>query len=174
MTNWGTICNTKWAKALPWPDIISAALEQHVPFFLLAAVVQTESSGLERANRYEPGWKYFYQVEEFAKKLGTSKKEEMVGQKHSYGLCQIMGTVARELGFCGSFDDLYDVGTNLKYGAMKLRECLDRYHYNWWDAVAAYNAGSVRRKPNGEYVNQVYVDRVRGVLNALCPRSEAD
>lgn len=151
-----------WAMGLPWREIVEACFAESCPVYLLSAIVQVESSGIAEAVRKEPDWKYFYKVDEFAKKLGIPPEEEKALQAQSYGLCQVMGSVARELGFCGPLNDLFDVKTNLKYGARKLHECLERYPF-WYDAAAAYNAGSVRKK-GANYVNQRYVDRVRSYM----------
>jgi soluble lytic murein transglycosylase-like protein len=44
---------------------------------------------------------------------------------------------------------------------MKLRKVFEKYGMQAvQDAVAAYNAGSVRRASSGEYVNQRYVTKV--------------
>lgn len=151
-----------WAAKLPWKPLVRACIEESCPVYLLAAIVQVESSGNPLAVREEPGWKYFYKVDEFARTLKIPFEEEKTLQARSYGLSQVMGSVSRELGFCGPLNDLFDVETNLKFGARKLHECLERYPF-WFDAAAAYNAGSVRKK-GAKYVNQVYVDRVRSYL----------
>jgi hypothetical protein len=52
-----------------------------------------------------------------------------------------------------------DVAFNIDYGAKYLASQFRRYG-SWPDAVAAYNAGSVRRTASGQYVNQAYVDWV--------------
>lgn len=52
----------------------------------------------------------------------------------------------------------YDIVYNIEYGAKYLSKQYRRYG-NWYDAVAAYNAGSAIRK-NREYINQKYVNFV--------------
>lgn len=52
-----------------------------------------------------------------------------------------------------------DLAFNLDYGATYLASQFRRYG-NWQDAVAAYNAGSVRRSGSGQYANQAYVSFV--------------
>ena len=51
-----------------------------------------------------------------------------------------------------------DIVYNIEYGAQYLSKQYRRYG-NWYDAVAAYNAGSAIRK-NNKYINQKYVDFV--------------
>ena len=68
--------------------------------------------------------------------------------------------MARELGFDGRFlSELTNPDIGIKYGAMHLKNQYNRYN-DWTDAIAAYNAGSARKKDNGDYVNQIYVDKV--------------
>lgn len=52
-----------------------------------------------------------------------------------------------------------DLAYNLEYGATYLAQQYRRYG-NWSDAVAAYNAGSVRHAASGGYANQAYVSFV--------------
>lgn len=51
-----------------------------------------------------------------------------------------------------------DIVYNIEYGAKYLSKQYRRYN-NWYDAVAAYNAGTAIRK-DGKYINQKYVDFV--------------
>ncbi len=52
-----------------------------------------------------------------------------------------------------------DVAYNIEYGAQYLASQYKRYG-DWKDAVAAYNAGSVKKDASGKYANQPYVDFV--------------
>lgn len=52
-----------------------------------------------------------------------------------------------------------DVAFNVEYGAKYLASQYKRYG-DWKDAVAAYNAGSVKKDASGRYSNQPYVDFV--------------
>lgn len=52
-----------------------------------------------------------------------------------------------------------DVAFNIEYGATYLASQYKRYG-DWKDAVAAYNAGSVKKDASGRYSNQPYVDFV--------------
>jgi soluble lytic murein transglycosylase-like protein len=49
-----------------------------------------------------------------------------------------------------------DLAYNIDYGAQYLASQYKRYG-NWQDAIAAYNAGSVRRTGSGQYANAQYV-----------------
>jgi len=124
---------------------------------LVAAFVLTESSGDPKAYRYEPA---FYQRYIIPLNL---PEDEGKGRAASYGLMQIMGEVARELGFTGAFDELYDPEIGLNYGVKHLHSFISRYvssDNSLNPAIAAYNAGSPRKNPDGTFVNQQYVDTV--------------
>ena len=125
---------------------------------LIAAFIMTESSGNPKAYRYEPA---FYQ--KYIVPLDLPDGEGH-GRAASYGLMQIMGEVARELGFKDEFEKLYDPETGLHYGVKHLKSFITRYATtdNSLDsAIAAYNAGSSRKKTDGTFVNQQYVDTVK-------------
>lgn len=147
-------------RALPKDLISRIAAEHGLDRNLVAAIVLQESSGIAQAKRFEPAYRYFYKVDEFAKALDLHPDTEKDGQATSYGLMQVMGAVCREKGFKGFFTDLFDPETNLKYGCQHLKTYLDRYK-NLEDAIASYNAGSPRRDAaTGKYVNQAYVTSV--------------
>ncbi len=85
---------------------------------LVEAHVMTESSGKPNATRYEPA---FFKT--YIKKLGIDNEVERTGRATSWGLLQIMGQVARELGYQGSWEGLMDPMVNLEYGCKKLSKC---------------------------------------------------
>ena len=59
---------------------------------------------------------------------------------------------------------LHDAEVNIFLTAAYLRYQYDRYDGNITDAVAAYNAGSVRKTSTGQYVNQWHVDKFHDAL----------
>jgi soluble lytic murein transglycosylase-like protein len=125
---------------------------------LVEAHVMTESSGNVNAWRYEPA---FYKT--YIQKLGIKNATESAGRATSWGLLQIMGQVARELGYQGSWEGLCDPTVNLEYGCKKLSKCYQRYHPELDKGIAAYNSGSaieVFRDGKPVLRNQEYVDRV--------------
>lgn len=148
--------------------IVETAAEYGVPEPLLRAVVEVEGGGDPWAIRYEDHFRWLCDPEEhigYHQSLDTEK----TAQKTSWGLMQVMGALARELGFEGSFLSLLcKPELSLKYGALYLRNQHRRYGC-WGDAVAAYNAGSVRKKDDGSYRNQRYVDRVDEALGGEWP-----
>jgi soluble lytic murein transglycosylase-like protein len=85
-----------------------------------------------------------------------------LGRDGEIGLMQILPATARDMGFEGD-KKLYNPSINIFTGVKYLRFQLDRYG-NLLDMIAAYNAGSVRKKRDGAYINLAYVANVAGVL----------
>lgn len=143
--------------------------EHDVDPVLFEAICRVESSLDPFAMRYEPRWNYLYFPREHASRLRITEDTETQLQKFSYGLCQIMGSVAREHGFSGPLGALIsDPALCLKYGAIHLKKFLWKYQTEV-EVIAAYNAGSARKTPGGMFVNQQYVDKVDKVLRQLRP-----
>lgn len=135
---------------------------------LVEAICITESSKNPYATRYEPGWSYFTKIDHYAKRCvpAITSETERVQQAMSWGLMQIMGSVARELGFIDNLSMLVVPEVNLKLGCRHFIR-LKREGYTVNDQIAAYNAGSARKAANGLYVNQQYVDKVVGKWKSL-------
>lgn len=138
---------------------------------LVAAIVKKESRGDPWAVRYEPGF-----FDRYIKDLSRAEVERLApGVKSglpsldtekrmmatSFGLMQIMGVVAREQGFRGRYlTQLCEPHTGLLYGVRHLQTKI-KDNPDLPSAVAAYNAGSARRKKGSRvFVNQDYVDEV--------------
>lgn len=154
----------------PWPEImplspgitkilVDASKFAGIDPLLAIAIAEVESAGDPCAVRYEPGWKYHYNVENFAKMCRITEATEHMLQACSFGIMQVMGTVARELGFEESLLKLADPRLGAKYGCMKLAK-LFKVLKSVDDVIAAYNAGSPIKR-DGKYINQGYVDKVR-------------
>lgn len=152
-----------------------------LPLELAAAVIIKESSGNTWAYNPEPQYRYLWNVEantpfrkltheeimsevppsDFPSYPGVLKDTEWWGQQVSWGLMQVMGGVAREYGLKERFlSILCDPSRGVRYGCLYLAACMKRSNGVMEDALAAYNAGSVRRTIHGTYVNQPYVDAV--------------
>lgn len=155
-----------WVMRLPWGLIEDVADEENVPVNLLGAIIQTESSNNRYACRFEPHYKWLYRTKDNARDNGLTEATETVMQMTSYGLCQIMGAVARELGIKGSLFQLLDEKTNLQYAAKLLKRLAMKYKERD-DIIAAYNAGSPIKGLNGVYRNQPYVDKVNLYISAI-------
>ena len=127
---------------------------------LVAGIVLTESAGNAWAIRQEPTYKWLFQPEK-SKPRGSTLETELVMQKTSWGLMQIMGAVAREYGFRGWMPELCLPETNLEYGCTHVAVQMKRYKGDVDSALAAYNAGAARKNEDGTFRNQHYVDTAR-------------
>ena len=132
-------------------------------FKLIRAIVLTESGGKSSVARYEAQYIYTFRIPFFATKCGISQDTETQLQKMSWGPMQVMGGLARQLGFDGFLPDLCKPDVGIYYGCKYLKSLKSRYSLDE-DTIAAYNAGSPRRKADGGYVNQDYVNKVKGNL----------
>jgi soluble lytic murein transglycosylase-like protein len=126
---------------------------------LIKGIVKTESNGNQWAVRYEPNWKYFLTPWVFRDSLQITEDTERIMQATSWGLMQVMGSVARELGFKDHLTMLTDPELAIRYGCLQLIKMSKKYS-TIEDCIAAYNAGSARRLAGGQYYNQSYVNRV--------------
>ena len=142
--------------------IKSAAARRSLPWELVYAICQVESSLNPTATRHEPHYRWL--VGDNESMSPTERHDQMT----SWGLMQVMGAVARELGHTGPLSDLLDPPTGLFYGCLHLRRFRAKYDI-WPDVIASYNAGSPRRVAGqiGPYVNQSYVDKVLAAWNNL-------
>ena len=143
---------------------------------LAAAIVMQESNGWSDAFRPEPGWKWFWDVknnkpfrrlyqsevgalhapEDFHSLMGTSDQEWLL-QRSNFGLMQIMGAVARELGFKAPYlSALFDPFEGLQWGCMKLGQLTSQCAAG---AISAYNCG--HPEPGNSYEQSVLNWRAR-------------
>lgn len=156
------------------------AQENHLPIQLVEAIITVESGGRPYCWRYESHYRYLWDVRQgkpfraltmtergsdappadFFGLPGTHAATEWIGQQASWGCTQIMGAVAREYGYKRDFTELCLPENGILYGCYHLKTLARRFGADWRDVAAAYNAGSPRLTPKGEYENQVYVDKV--------------
>lgn len=113
-----------------------AAVAADLDPVVVAAVCENESSWSPNAIRFESR---FYEHYERALHLEETDKLQ---RACSYGLMQVMGQVARELGFTGTFRELYDPGTNLYYGCRKLGRAMADHDHDLDQGLLAYNGGA--------------------------------
>jgi soluble lytic murein transglycosylase-like protein len=132
---------------------------------LAISIAEVESHFNELAVRFEANWKYLIHVESLARNSHISQDSERILQMCSWGMMQVMGSVARELGHRGNLLELTRPELGVRYGCLKLKELTKKYS-NQEDLIAAYNAGSPRKLDTGKYVNQIYVNKVRGIYAA--------
>lgn len=113
---------------------------------LVCAICEQESGWNPWAIRYEDG---FYQ--HYVSPLTGLSDTERRSRAFSWGLMQIMGQTARELGFANTFlASLCEPATGLDYGCKKLKRCMDLKGGNVTAALLAYNGGS-----DAQYAAQV-------------------
>jgi hypothetical protein len=143
------------------PDVaalVSAAAKRYaIDEFVLAAQVLHESGGDPLAARYEVGYRWLWPSAQFIKPIPPcSLDTERVFQMTSWGLLQVMGAVARERGFRGTFLSglAADPALALDLGAKHLAAALGRYG-NVRDALSAYNAGHPTPNNFGTYVDPI-------------------
>ena len=133
---------------------------------LVVAIAKVESNWNIWAIRYEKNYKYLYYPRK-VKPPDCSIETEIIAQKTSWGLCQIMGAVAREYGFEGWLTHLLEPYQNIKYAIRHLLTLEKRYkRFGLSGIISAYNAGSPRMV-NGRYINQDYVNKVYRALQEV-------
>lgn len=157
-----------WFDRLPWDQILAASKTHNLDPRLVAAIIQKESAGDTWAIRYEPGWRYDFNSGLMAQLQRTTQVTQLQLQKFSYGLMQVMGTVAYELGLRESPIKLCAYPTlGVHFGCMKLKDISKKYTSES-DTISAYNAGSVVLDKDGVRRNQKsYVDGVEQFIEDL-------
>lgn len=156
---------------IPWIQVTKYAETMDLDPDHIAACILVESSGEPFSSRFEPGYKYLWHPRIYAERLNQSVETETTHQQTSWGYMHIMGANAREYGFEGFLPELTGADLGLKYGCIHLKNLLRKYP-DIYDAIAAYNAGSVRKTSGGMYTNQKHVDRFhRWLLKLKDPSS---
>lgn len=154
-----------WARYLPWNLITTVSDKTGIDPKLMASIIWMESGGDNWASRYEPNWHWFLNVDEWAKKTKVTSETERMHQATSWGLMQVMGTVAREMGWNDHLPKLCSKQVNLEIGCQKFKSLVDRFGTTE-KAIAAYNAGSPKMTATG-FKNQGYVDGVLQLFRSL-------
>lgn len=155
-----------WAQRLPWDVITDQARRLGLDPHLIAAVIQKESSGVQWRTRWEREWSHLWKPEAFAASLGVTVETEVIHQKMSWGLMQIMGGTAREMGFRGHLPELCaSPALGIHWGGRYLARMMLRFR-DPEKAIAAYNAGP-GSLADGVIDNRKYVDAVLGFLGSL-------
>jgi len=124
----------------------SAAAAHKLDPALVCAVVEQESSWNPWAVRYEPAF-----LARYVQPLYTAGKislTEAYTRSISWGLMQLMGEVARELGCqTTSLAELCDPATGLDFGCRQLRAKFDGAGGDPTRALLAWNGGANRDYP---------------------------
>lgn len=136
--------------------VLSNANKYGVPAWVIKATIGRESSFNPKAYRAEP---------------------DLTPPDASRGLMQLLGSTAQALGLHGDVGDdvlkvggLYEPALNIQLGAKLLGQLHSRFSGEPWDNVyAAYNAGTIRRDPNGVLLNETNVEGWRKVGDYFNP-----
>lgn len=150
-----------WLYSLPLHLISEIANEQGVDPDLVAAIVQTESSGKPCSTRFEPKFRWFNEPKKWARMHRITKATEKAHQRTSWGLMHIMGATARDAGFSGFMPELCSPQVGLEYGVKYLVSRIRLYGTRDIERLyAAYNAGKPRKSllPGKRFKNQGNVD----------------
>ncbi len=134
-----------------WPEIVVAARAHELEPAVLAGLVCQESAGKPSARRYEPKYRWLYgdgQGEHPNIPADVTLSDDLIIQKWSYGLCQIMGAVAREYGYAGYLKGLLDPAVNLEYGARHLANKIKQAHGSVSFGLLLYNGGGDKQYPD--------------------------
>jgi soluble lytic murein transglycosylase-like protein len=126
---------------------------------LICAIVETESAFNTWAIRFEPGVMRPVSASVCARLNRTTEETETTGQRISWGLGQVLGSTARWIGFRDALPSLCDPKQGI-FWACEAFDKLGGHHKLIEEQIASYNAGSVKKQPDGTFVNQKYVDRV--------------
>jgi soluble lytic murein transglycosylase-like protein len=122
----------------------SKATEAGLDPALVCAIVEQESAWNPWAIRYEPAFQKKY-IDPM-----PIKQTDKVARSISWGLCQVMGQVAREAGFEGDYASLCDPEVGLTIGCKVFKKKLALAKGDIKKALLYWNGGS---RP--EYVDEV-------------------
>lgn len=136
---------------------------------LVTAIIMQESAGDTYARRFEKSYyehQRFLDPERFAESSQISSETEKIDQATSWGLMQVMGVVAREVGYIGKLSKLLIPERGIYWACKKLQHIAGKYQ-KLEDIIASWNAGSPHILDNGKYFNQSYVDAVMSHINSI-------
>lgn len=117
---------------------------------LLAGLICQESAGNPYASRHEPRFRWLPKdvgIIKSRKPVGMSFDTEFQGLKTSWGLCQMMGEVWREMGFRGWWLATGQPDLSIKYGARFLAAKIATHGGDVRHGLLAYNGGGVPEYP---------------------------
>jgi soluble lytic murein transglycosylase-like protein len=116
---------------------------------LVCSIVEQESNWNPFAVRYEPGFYTKYIIPSL--EVGHFGPTEGICRATSWGLCQVMGQTAREVGFGGPFlSELCDPERGLDIGCKYLSVLYSKTENNMREALLRWNGGG----------NEAYPDQV--------------
>ena len=126
----------------------AAAAAHKLPPEVVCAIAERESTWNPWSIRYEPAFFNKYVIPLYTKALSNPKPEDQMSiteakaRSFSWGLMQLMGEDARELGFTGDLASLCDPETGLEYGCVAFARKLAVNGGDVGRALEAYNGGA--------------------------------
>ena len=123
----------------------------HLDPTLVAAIIEQESAWDTWAIRYEPAFQKRY-----VEPLGLTNPSEIAARSISWGLMQLMGQSARELGYNGRIAALCDPSIGVEWGCRHFQGMLGRTGGDVRVALLHWNGGG---RP--AYVDEVLARKVR-------------
>lgn len=117
-----------------------------LPPELICGQIERESTWNPWAIRYEDGFYTKYIEKMIASHQLTDPTEERA-RAFSWGLMQVMGEVAREMGYTGQLAELCDPATGMEVGCRVLAHKLATNEGSIAMALAAYNGGGNKNYP---------------------------
>jgi hypothetical protein len=143
------------------PQIGTVAARFDLPPEVLAGLVCQESQGNTWAARPEPYYRWLFggkaSTLPLLKRLlprWRTPKQDYYMQRVSWGLCQVMGAVAREAGLAGNLTRLCDPMTGLHYGAKHLALCRELAGGDLFEGLRRYN-GNPKSPRTAQYAGAV-------------------
>ena len=129
---------------------------------LVYAICLKESNMDTWAMRFESEWRWWLSPADWAVRVAVTAQTERIAQQCSWGLMQIMGTVARERGFSGDLPQLCDPKIGVAYGCKHVNYLFTRYS-DVKQVLSAYNTGRPNTKVGLAYAADVIdkMDRLK-------------
>jgi soluble lytic murein transglycosylase-like protein len=154
--------------------IVLIAERHRLPSSLVEAVIMVESGGNPWGIRYEEGFYRTYVANKGFDVFGyCSTKTEGHARATSWGLMQVMGQTARELGFTGPFlSELCEPSVGIDLGCRYLGALAKQFpgpKYGWDAVCAAYNGGPGTVESPGKFKNPSYPAKILERLNGVWP-----
>ncbi len=139
------------------------AIQHSLDPSLVCAIIEQESAWNPHAIRYEPGFFFKYVAPLFtSNKVEPPTNTEAHSRAISWGLMQVMGQSAREVGFTGSFlSELCDPAIGVGVGCVLFSKKLSITRGNEHQALQIWNGGV-----NLNYATEVVARKSRYVFSS--------
>lgn len=152
-----------YSTHFPWEKIIEASKLYGIDQIFLSALIQTESGGNQYAFRYEPDFSNVHPIPKLQNLWKVPAPTVLMMQKCSYGIAQVMGATAIDLGLlkesCPWPTLLFDPEVCMKYCCKLVLQKMKIYGKEPSLLYASYNAGTPKKLASGVFKNQQNVDR---------------